>query len=76
MPACMSSGPPARPPDPVVPNDQRPKRRKITGLLVLTLGLVCCFLYFPFGLVVGLLFIMAGGVRIFTDGNDEGNQAA
>lgn len=56
------------PPDPAPPAGPKPEpaRAVRNGVLLLVLGLVCCFVYFPVGLIGGLFLIMLGGVKIFS----------
>lgn len=69
MHGCMSSGPHPLPPEPAPPAGKGPDKAKISrkGLAALIFGLICCFLYFPYGLVIGLFFIMGGGAAVLAD---------
>jgi hypothetical protein len=69
MPGCMRSAPPSKAPNPPASPGRRPRTSKASriGVGLLGLGIVCCFLYFPVGLVAGLFLIMAGGVTFFTE---------
>ncbi len=69
MHGSVSSGlQPTTPPSPA-PSGPKPRlsRSARRGVWLLFLGVACCFLYFPYGLLPGLFLIMAGGVAFFTE---------